>query len=122
MLQVTPTARAELRDMLDRAAPTGRARKLAEQRELGLRLVSTGRGALGLAIDRPRGGDAVIEHRERNVLLLDRGTSEQLDGLTLDVAETAEGRHLAIRWTRSARAPRRSRSSGRGGPRLDAAR
>ena len=95
MLHITPTAEAELREMLGRFAREG-----PEQEELGFRIVSSPgkESSLSLALDRPRSQDEIHEHHEqRNVLLLDRCASERLDGFTLDLVETPEGKRLTIR-------------------------
>jgi hypothetical protein len=94
MLRITPIAKAELLKMLGRFAPDD-----SERQNLGFRLVPTRgeQGSLSLALDSPRNRDEIHSHEQRNVLLLDRATSERLDGLTLDLAETPEGKRLTIR-------------------------
>jgi Fe-S cluster assembly iron-binding protein IscA len=94
MLHITPIAKDELREMLGRVAPAG-----SEQEELGFRIVPTPgeEGSLSLALDHPRSQDEIHSHEQRNVLLLDSRSAERLDGFTLDLAETPEGKRLTIR-------------------------
>lgn len=94
MLHITPTAKAELREMLGRFAREG-----PEQKELGFRIVSSPgeESSLSLALDRPSSQDEIHSHERRSILLLDRRASERLDGFTLDLVETPEGKRLAIR-------------------------
>jgi hypothetical protein len=94
MLHITPLAKAELREMLGRLAPDG-----SDKQNLGFRLVPTPgeRDSLSLALDHLRSQDEVHSHEQRNVLLLDRTTSERMDGFTLDLTETPEGKGLTIR-------------------------
>jgi Fe-S cluster assembly iron-binding protein IscA len=100
MLQVTPQARDELHGMLERA--------LAERPQsepaptLGFRLVAgpsaEGEGSkLGLALDAPRGGDQIVEHGGRSLLLVDAAAAPLVENLTLDVVETPEGTRLSLR-------------------------
>jgi hypothetical protein len=66
---------------------------------MGFRLVPTPgkEGRLSLALDHPTSQDEIHSHQQRKVLILDRITSERLDGFTLDLAETPEGKRLTIR-------------------------
>jgi hypothetical protein len=100
MMEITQDARVELWRALEQLAPEG------ADRELGFRVVPAQTtpnkpngepDSLGLTLDKPRDGDEVYPHEERNVLLLDRTVAEQLDGLTLDVADSPEGKRLEIR-------------------------
>lgn len=99
MLQVTPQAISELHGMLTRAVAQ---QPTADAGNVGFRLVASaareGEGSeLGLALDAPREGDAVIRHDGSSVLLLDAATSELLGDLTLDLIETPGGARLGIR-------------------------
>jgi hypothetical protein len=93
MLHISPIAKAELRAMLGRFAPEGSSRG-----SMGFRIVSTPgeQGSLSLALDHPTSEDEIHSHERRKVLLLDRTTSERLDGFTLDLADTPEGNKLTL--------------------------
>jgi Fe-S cluster assembly iron-binding protein IscA len=97
MLTVTTRARTALHDMLLRTL--GQQPGLENGTSLGFRLVP-GREEdtqLGLALDAPRPGDAVVEHDGRSVLIVDNASAELLTHLTLDIAATPEGTRLALR-------------------------
>jgi Fe-S cluster assembly iron-binding protein IscA len=97
MLTVTIRARDVLHDLLVRTLEQQQG--LDNGTSLGFRLVP-GReeeSQLGLALDQPRPGDAVVEHDGRSVLIVDNASAELLTHLTLDVAETPEGTKLALR-------------------------
>lgn len=86
MLEMTPTAAEFLYVVLERAqAPS----------EAAIRLEIDG-DALTSRIDRPRPGDATLEHEGRNVLVLDERVAELLDGITLDVEPGEQGDALVL--------------------------
>lgn len=86
MLEMTPTAAEFLYAVLERAqAPS----------EAAIRLEIDG-DALTSRIDRPRPGDARLEHEGRNVLVLDERVAELLEGITIDVAPGEQGDSLVL--------------------------
>jgi hypothetical protein len=94
MLHVTREARLELFEMLGKANPTD-----PNDPQLGLRLVAEkdapeAQTKFGLVLDKPKKIDQVIQHGERNVLLVDSSLAEVLDRWTLAVVETGNGRQL----------------------------
>ncbi|HEY8477959.1 MAG TPA: iron-sulfur cluster biosynthesis family protein [Chloroflexota bacterium] len=92
MINVTEKAKDELHDMLQQAG--------VQDAEIGIRLTATqgegGQVQLALVLDESHEGDQVVEHEGRKVLLVDQFIAEQIDGATLDVAETPEGNRLTI--------------------------
>ena len=61
-----------------------------------LRLTATEEGKLGLGIDIESPDDEVVEYEGSKVLLVEKGLASSLQGLTLDVQDTADGPQLAI--------------------------
>lgn len=88
MIRVTESA-------LDALAQTLETNEVQEDQ--ALRLARSGEGSFGLAIDDQREGDQVVAKDERPVLLIDGEISNQLDGVTLDLVESPQGRQLALR-------------------------
>jgi Fe-S cluster assembly iron-binding protein IscA len=94
MITVTDKAKDELRQTLDQAG--------VNEEGVGIRLAPTqagdapGETRLGLILDHARAGDQVVEHEGRIVLMVDADIAAQLDGTTLDVVDTPEGRTLAL--------------------------
>lgn len=94
MITVTDAAKDELLQTLDQ---TG-----VQEEDVGIRLAPTqaadasGELRLGLVLDRTRAGDQVVEHGGKIVLMVDAEIAAQLDGTTLDVVDTPEGRTLAL--------------------------
>lgn len=103
MINVTTEAKELLHDMLNQAeeqsgehadlgirlaptAVTGEAEQASEGQEVGL----------GLVLDHAQEGDQVVEHNGRTVLMVDQSIGDLLDGVTLDVVETPDGRRLTI--------------------------
>lgn len=63
--------------------------------EAGVRL--TGRsGQLGVVLGKAAEGDQVVEHDGFKVLLVGRELSGTLDGVTLDVQDTPDGKRLVV--------------------------
>lgn len=87
MVTVTESAKQQLGIML---------LSVGASPELGLRLTATGPGQFGLAPDREKGGDQVVEHEGSKVLLVDEEVSEALEGVTIDCVETAQGPRLVF--------------------------
>jgi Fe-S cluster assembly iron-binding protein IscA len=97
MLHVTREARDQLFEMLRKAAPTD-----PSESQVGLRLVAEkdapgAQTKFGLALDKPKKTDQVIQHGERNVLLVDSSLAEVLDRWTLAVVESGNGTQLSFR-------------------------
>jgi Fe-S cluster assembly iron-binding protein IscA len=95
MLHITPRAKSELFGLLVHALDR---RTTADVCNVGFRLVPGGDEtiSLGLVLDQPTDGDAVVEHDGRSVLIVDETTAVLLDGLTLDVVETEQGARLSL--------------------------
>jgi len=88
MIQVSEKAKIELRRMLAEKVDNPLA---------GIRLVrGTAPGFYGLAVDIEMPGDQVVMHNGYKVLLADKELSEHLDGATIDVQETEEGKGLVV--------------------------
>ena len=87
MIGVTERAKQELKRVLS---------DKVDDPQAVLRLTATGEGKLGLGIDIESPGDEVVEHEGSKVLLVEKGLASSLQGLTLDVQDTAEGPQLAI--------------------------
>jgi Fe-S cluster assembly iron-binding protein IscA len=66
------------------------------QAEQALRLARNDEGGFGLAVDEQREGDEVVAHGERPVLFIEPDVSVQLDGVTLDLMESPQGRRLTL--------------------------
>ena len=64
--------------------------------EVGLRLTATEPGQFGLAPDKEKEGDQVVEHEGSKVLLVDDEVSGALEGLTIDCEETPQGPRLVL--------------------------
>jgi Fe-S cluster assembly iron-binding protein IscA len=87
MLTVTEDAKQYLKDTLQ--AHT-------DDTEMGLRLVSGPPGRLGLTLDREGYGDQIVEHEGAKVLLVAPELAPMVDGITLDVQDTANGPKLIV--------------------------
>lgn len=86
MLTVTDDAKAHIADLLDQNdAPEGTA----------VRLVPAQQG-LALAPDSPTEDDTTFDHNGRTVLVIKPTIAEQLDGRTIDVAATDQGKELRL--------------------------
>jgi len=87
MIDVTARARQELRRILSEKVDMPQAR---------LRLIARGQGKLGLGIDIEMPGDQVVEHEGSRVLLVEDSLANSIEGVTLDVEDTAKGSQLVI--------------------------
>jgi Fe-S cluster assembly iron-binding protein IscA len=87
MLTVTEDAKQYLKDTL--LAHT-------DDTEMGLRLVLESAGRLGLVLDREGVGDQIVEHEGAKVLLVEPELAPVVDGITLDVQDTANGTKLVV--------------------------
>jgi Fe-S cluster assembly iron-binding protein IscA len=86
MLKVSDAAAATLHDTLER--------NQAGEDEV-LRIEESDEG-LALAIGKEREGDETYQHQDRTVLALDRSVASALDGATIDVVDTDDGRRLVL--------------------------
>lgn len=64
--------------------------------EIGLRISRLESGDYTLTPDSEKEGDLVVEHEGAKVMLLDKGVSEALDGMTIDRDESVETPRLVI--------------------------
>jgi len=64
--------------------------------EIGLRISRLESGDYTLNPDSEKEGDLVVEHEGAKVMLLDKGVSEALDGMTIDRDESVETPRLVI--------------------------
>jgi len=86
MVTITEVARRELKAALS----------VRSSGYVAFRLIPTGRHKLGLALDREREGDQIVEHGGRKVLLFEREVGDAIEGCTIDCQETAHGPALLI--------------------------
>jgi len=82
MLVVTERAAQALKAILDR---------IDTQHGECVRLATIGHDRVGLTVDVERHGDEVVTHEDQIVLVLDRETARELDGVTLKYKHTGEG-------------------------------
>ncbi len=68
-----------------------RLRADIDQPEVGLRLAADPEGEWKLFPDRTKAGDQIVEHGGSRVLLIDRETSQILEGTRVDCKEAAKG-------------------------------
>jgi len=87
MLTVTDSAKQLLKETL--SAHT-------DDPEIGLRLELKPPGQLGIVLDREAEGDQVVEHEGTKVLLVAPELAPAVDGITLDVQDTADGPKLVV--------------------------
>lgn len=88
MLTVTESAKQLLKETLQ--AHT-------DDPEVGLRLSPGEPGQqLGIVLDREAKGDQVVEHEGAKVLLVPSELAPALDGVTLDIQDTADGPKLVV--------------------------
>ena len=82
MLKVTEGAKELLRETL-----LGET----DDPEIGLRLLREESGQLRLKLDKEELGDQVVEYEGVNVLLVKSELAAELEGITLDVQDNADG-------------------------------
>lgn len=87
MITVTDSAKEHLKNTL--LAHT-------DDPNISLRLVAKPAGKLGFVLDSEAEGDQVVEHKGTKVLLVGQELVPVVEGLTLDVQDTADGPKLAI--------------------------
>ena len=86
MVTVTEVARQDLKAALP----------VRSSGYVAFRLIPTGRHRFGLALDREREGDQVVEQGGRKVLLLGREVGDAIEGCTIDCRKSAQGPSLVI--------------------------
>jgi Fe-S cluster assembly iron-binding protein IscA len=89
MIQVTENAATEIKNVLS-------ANKSDE--EHGLKLVPVEQGGVGITIDKPQPGDAVLKDGERPLLIVDSTIARNLDGVVLDVSDEDKKRSGGARF------------------------
>jgi Fe-S cluster assembly iron-binding protein IscA len=87
MLTVTEGAKQLLKETL---------REHSDDPETGIRLSVNEGGQFGIALDTESEGDQVVEHDGDKVLLVAPELSTVLEGKTLDVRDTEEGKELFL--------------------------
>ena len=87
MVSVTKAGLGELKKILD---------EHTDNTQAGLRLTTDQSGVLGLTIDVQSAEDEVLEHEGSQLLIIERNLSASLEGITIDVEETPEGRRLVM--------------------------
>ena len=87
MLTVTEGARQHLKETL---------LAFTDDREMGLRFIVTESSGFGLALDKEREGDQIVEHEGLKVLLIGLETGATVEGTTIDVRDADEGLQLVI--------------------------
>lgn len=65
--------------------------------EVALRLSFNPPGEFGIVLDREAEGDQVVEHEDTKILLVASELAPVVEGVALDVEDTAEGAKLVIR-------------------------
>lgn len=87
MVTVTESAKQTLKDILTTHS---------NDPEVGIRLTFNPPGEFGIALDREVEGDQVVEHEGTKALLVAPDLAPMVEGITLDVRETAEGPRLVM--------------------------
>ena len=87
MINITERAKQELKKLLSKNVDWPQAR---------LRIMDRGQGIIGLGIDIEAPGDRVVEYEGMKLLVIEPELANNLQGVTIDVCETAEGSELVI--------------------------
>lgn len=87
MLTVTESAKQLLKETL---------LAHSDDPEAGLRLSITPPGQFGIVLDSEAEGDQVVEHEGAKVLLVAPELAPVVEGITLDVQDTADGPKLVV--------------------------
>jgi hypothetical protein len=87
MLTVTEGARQKLKEILSGKVDNPLA---------GLRLTHSCPDEFALGVDIELPGDQVVKHEGSKVLLVKKALADSLDGVTLDVQDTADGPELIV--------------------------
>ncbi len=90
-MNITDRALGELKRILTSNVDNSYAR---------LRIVSHGQDSLGLGIDVELPSDKVFEYEGSGLLVVDEGLVASLEGVTIDVDDTAEGSQIVFEKTR----------------------
>jgi Fe-S cluster assembly iron-binding protein IscA len=87
MINITARAKQSLHKLLKSKVdlPEGR-----------LRLVDRGQGKLGLGVDIEMPGDELVEYNGSTILVVEPVLASNLNGVTLDVEDGAEGSNLVL--------------------------
>ena len=87
MINITARAKQSLHKLLTSKVdlPEGR-----------LRLVDRGQGKLGLGVDIEMPGDELVEYDGSTILVVEQVLAANLEGVTLDVEDSAEGSNLVL--------------------------
>lgn len=80
----------------DAAAVLGQSLATTEADESQALRLEKSQDGLALTLDQEREGDQVVRHEERTVLVVDQSISDSLDGATIDVTDTPEGKRLVV--------------------------
>ncbi len=97
MVSVTTEAKDLLQNLLQQAGQqSGGLEEGVAIRLAPTEVAENGQVGLGLLLDRAQEGDEVVEHNGQTVLVVDQSTSDMLEGVTLDAADTPNGRQLTI--------------------------
>ena len=88
MILVSEEAKSELKKLMAEKVDNPLA---------GIRLIrGTAEGFFGLSIDIEMPGDQVVEHGGAKVPLVDKELSSSLDGATVDVEASGQGKSLVV--------------------------
>jgi Fe-S cluster assembly iron-binding protein IscA len=87
MITVTEGAREQLEEILSGKVDNPLA---------GLRLTLSNPSEFALSVDIESPGDQVVEHNGLKVLLVEQTLADNLNGVTLDVRDTADGPELIV--------------------------
>lgn len=87
MLQITESAKAELKRLLDCSVDWPGAR---------LRLLERDQGSLGLGVDIEAGDDQMVEYQGTGVLVVEPDLASRLNKILLDIDPSPDGAVLVI--------------------------
>ena len=93
MINVTPETKMLLKNV---EQPEGLPEDTVLRLDSVGQLQESGQAEIGLYFGEPRKDDQVVEHEEQELLHIGWVVSEALEGSTLHVAQTPEGRALGI--------------------------
>ena len=99
------TVTTEAKEMLSGVLQDAKQRQGIEDEEVGIRLrlltpagdSTSGQVRIDMVLDAPDNDDQVVEHGDDNVLIIDPTLGGILEGATIDVIESDEGRKLSIK-------------------------
>ena len=87
MVAVTDIAKQTLKDILSTNT---------DDPEVAIRLTFNPPGEFGIVLDKEAEGDQVVEHEGTKTLLVAPEVATMVEGITLDVKDTAEGPRLVM--------------------------